>query len=247
LARLDRGEKLPTSVRYPVQTWAFGDSLALVHLPGEVVVDYALRLKTELDARRLWVTAYANNAPCYIPSWRVLKEGGYEGGNAMIYYDLPVPFRPGLEEKIVKAVTGQLGRTFAAAFDPARTGGSRPLSPQQSLAAIRVRPGLRADLIAAESLVADPVVLAFGADGKLWVVEMADYPSGRTGKFDPGGRVVFLEDRDGDGILDARTIFLDGLPFPTGVLPWRKGVLVCAAPDLLYAEDTDGDGKADVI
>jgi putative membrane-bound dehydrogenase-like protein len=248
LAKLDRGEKLPTRVDYPVQTWAFGDSLAMVHLPGEVVVDYALRLKKELDSRRLWVTAYANNNPCYIPSERVLKEGGYEGGGAMIYYDQPGPFKPGLEEKITGAVKDQLGKAFAPKFDPKKTGDSLPLSPQQSLALIRTRPNLRVDLVAAEPLVADPVAIAFGPDGKLWVAEMADYPTGRkSGKYDPGGRVVSLEDRDGDGLFDASTVFLDNLPFPTGVLPWRKGVLVCAAPDILYAEDTNGDGKADVI
>jgi putative membrane-bound dehydrogenase-like protein len=247
LAKLDRGESLPTAVPYPVQSWAFGESLAMVHLPGEVVVDYTVRLMRELDGRRLWVTAYANNAPCYIPSERVLKEGGYEGGGAMIYYDLPAPFRPGLEEKIVGCVKGHLGKSFGPRFDPAKTDGTLPLSPQQSLAAIRTKPGLRAELVAAEPLVADPVALAFGPDGKLWVAEMADYPNGRTGKFDPGGRVVFLEDTDGDGRFDRSTVFLDDLPFPTGVLPWRKGVLICAAPDILYAEDTDGDGKADVV
>jgi putative membrane-bound dehydrogenase-like protein len=247
LAKLDRGESLPTKVTYPVQTWAFGDSLAMVHLPGEVVVDYGLRLKRELDGRRLWVTAYANNAPCYIPSERVLKEGGYEGGGAMIYYDLPVPFRPGLEDKIVAAVKEQIGTAFGAKFDPAKTDGTLPLSPQQSLAAIKTKPNLRVDLVAAEPLVADPVAIAFGPDGKLWVAEMADYPTGRTGKFEPGGRVVFLESTTGDGRFDRSTVFLDNLPFPTGVLPWRKGVLICAAPDILYAEDTDGDGKADVV
>ena len=247
LAKLARGEQLPTRVEYPLQTWAFGDGLAMVHLPGEVVVDYALRLKAELDGRRLWVTAYANNAPCYIPSERVLKEGGYEGGGAMIYYDQPVPFRPGLEATIVEAVKDQLAGRFAAPFDPKKTGGTRPLSPQQSLASIRTKPGLRVDLVAAEPLVADPVAIAFGPDGKLWVAEMADYPLGRSGRFDPGGRVVVLEDADGDGRFDRSTVFLDNLPFPTGVLPWRKGVLVCAAPDILYAEDTDGDGRADVV
>ncbi len=249
LARLDRGEKLPTSVPYPVQTWAFGDALAMVHLPGEVVVDYAKRLKGELDGRRLWVTAYANHAPCYIPSERVLKEGGYEGGGAMIYYDQPVAFRPGLEARIVGAVKEQL-KAFAAKVDPAKNGGSRPLSPHQSLArvSVSVGAGLKAELVAAEPLVADPVAVAFGPDGKVWVAEMADYPTGRTdGQFDPGGRVVVLEDRDRDGVLDTSTVFLDNLPFPTGLLPWRNGVLVCAAPDILYAEDTTGDGKADVV
>ncbi len=246
LAKLDKGEKLPTKISYPVQTWSFGDALAMVHLPGELVVDYPLRLKRELDGRRLWVTGYVNNAPCYIPSERVLKEGGYEGGGAMIYYDIPAPFAPGLEDKIVSAVHEQLGRAFAPKFNPKKTD-TPPLSPQQSQALIKTKPGLRVDLVAAEPLVADPVAIAFGPDGKLWVAEMADYPSGKSGRFEPGGRIVFLEDTNGDGILDKSTVFLDNLPFPTGVLPWRKGVLICAAPDIIYAEDTDGDGTADKV
>ncbi|MCU0706431.1 MAG: neutral/alkaline non-lysosomal ceramidase N-terminal domain-containing protein, partial [Fimbriiglobus sp.] len=245
LTKLDRGEKLMTAIDYPIQTWAFGDSLAMVHLPGEVVVDYSLRLKSELDRSRVWITAYANNAPCYIPSERVLKEGGYEGGGAMIYYDVPTPFKPGLEEPIVAEVKTQLP-AFAAAFDPKKTT-TKPLSPQQSRATIRVGPKLVVDLVAAEPIVSDPVAIAFGPDGKLWVAEMLDYPSGKAGKFEPGGRVRFLEDANSDGTFDTATTFLEGLPFPTGVLPWRKGVLICAAPDILYAEDTTGDGKADQV
>lgn len=104
LARLERGEALRTRLDYTVQSWVFGNDLALVFLPGEVVVDYALRLKREFDANRLWVNAYANDVPCYIPSERILKEGGYEGGFAMIYYDQPTRFAPGLEAIIVNAV-----------------------------------------------------------------------------------------------------------------------------------------------
>ncbi len=247
LARLDRGEKLRDRVAYPVTTWAFGRSLGMVFLPGEVVVDYSTRLKKELDGRRLWVNAYSNDAPCYVPSERVLKEGGYEGGGAMVYYDLPGPFRPGLEDRIVAAVKGLLGKPFAPAFDPARTCGSLPLSPQQSLARLRTHPGLEAQLVAAEPLVASPVAIDFGPDGRLWVAEMLDYPAGARGDYKPGGRVRVLEDTDGDGVFDKATVFLDNIPFPTGVTVWRKGVLVCAAPDVLYAEDTDGDGKADVV
>ena len=99
LARLDRGESLPTKIDYPVQSWMFGDQLAMVFLAGEVVVDYSLRLKREFDRQRIWVNAYANDAPAYIPSERVLKEGGYEGGDAMIYYDKPQKFAAGLEKR----------------------------------------------------------------------------------------------------------------------------------------------------
>src|SRR5262249_45085307 len=124
LEKLDRGEKLITKIAFPVQSWAFGESLATAFLPGEVVVDYSRRLKRELNGLRLWINAYANDAPCYIPSERVLKEGGYEGGGAMIYYDVPVPFKPGLEEPIVAAVTKQLGKDFSPKFDPTKTQGT---------------------------------------------------------------------------------------------------------------------------
>jgi putative membrane-bound dehydrogenase-like protein len=122
----------------------------------------------------------------------------------------------------------------------------RAISPQQSCALIETRPGFTAELMAAEPLVMDPVAFEWGADGKLWVAEMADYPLGLDNDGQPGGRVRFLEDSDNDGKYDKSTLFLDGLNFPNGVFPWRKGVLVSAAPEILYAEDIDGDGHADI-
>src|SRR4029078_11552942 len=104
LAKLDRGAQSATKLLYVVQAGAFGDDLAMVFLPGEVVVDYSLRLKKEFDSARLWVTAYANDVPCYIPSERILKEGGYEGGGAMIYYDKPTRLARGVENLIVNSV-----------------------------------------------------------------------------------------------------------------------------------------------
>jgi hypothetical protein len=120
LAKLDRGETLQTTLPYPIQTWTFGDQLAMVFLPGEVVVDYSLRLKREFDRGRIWVNAYSNDEPCYIPSERVLKEGGYEGADAMIYYDRPTKFAPGLEQKIIDEVHRQLPASFTAAPAEAR-------------------------------------------------------------------------------------------------------------------------------
>ena len=75
----------------------------MVFLPGEVTVDYELQLKVELDGSRLCVIGYSNDALCYIPSRRVLAEGGYEGGSAMVYYDRPAKFAPGIEDRIINA------------------------------------------------------------------------------------------------------------------------------------------------
>ncbi|HVX15569.1 MAG TPA: PVC-type heme-binding CxxCH protein [Pirellulales bacterium] len=118
--------------------------------------------------------------------------------------------------------------------------------PRAALTSMVARPGFQVELMACEPLTMDPVAFAWGADGKFWIVEMADYPLGIDGKGTPGGRVRFLEDRDGDGSYDTSTLFLEGLTYPNGVMPWRKGVLVTCAPEIFYAEDTDGDGRADV-
>lgn len=243
LARLARNESLQTQLDYPIQTWCFGRKLAMVFLPGEVVVDYSLRLKREFDRERLWVNAYANDAPCYIPSERILREGGYEGAGAMVYYDRPTKLAAGLEDKIVNEIHRQLPEKF---WSKKGTEGTNPQSPNASMRSIRIQPGLRIELVASEPLVIDPVSINFGPEGRTWVVEMHDYPLGLRGGYEPGGRIVLLDDSDRDGFPDKRTVFLEGLPFPTGVTPWRKGVLVCTAPDILYAEDTDGDGVADL-
>lgn len=247
LARLDRGEALPAEIPYAVRAWRFGDALAMVFLPGEVVVDYALRLKRELDPGRLWITAYANDVPCYIPSERILREGGYEGGGAMVYYGWPTRLRPGVEGLIVAAVHRAVGTPFRSTEKAAvvRDDMPPPLSPEEGLRSFRVRPGLKLELVAAEPLIESPVAIDFAADGSLWVCEMRDYPLGIDNQGKPGGVIKRLEDRDGDGRYDAAVTFLEGVPFPTGVMAWRKGVLICAAPDILYAEDTDGDGRAD--
>jgi putative membrane-bound dehydrogenase-like protein len=121
-----------------------------------------------------------------------------------------------------------------------------PLSPREELATFRVPKGFRVELVASEPDVVDPVAMAFDEDGRLFVAEMRGYPNGgvATGNIS-SGRIKLLEDRDGDGVYEHSTVFADGLRFPTSVMPWKGGVLVANAPDLLYFEDTDGDGKAD--
>jgi hypothetical protein len=111
LARTTNGT-LPKEIPYYINTWSFGDDLAMVFLPGEVVADYGLRLKKEYPGKRLWVNAYSNDLPCYIPSERVLKNGGYEAGGAMIFYGWPSRIAPGVEENIVHAVHELLPDNF---------------------------------------------------------------------------------------------------------------------------------------
>jgi hypothetical protein len=106
---IDRDGRLPGAQRDPIQVWEFGAGFTLVALGGEVVVDYALRLAREYPARRMWVAGYSNDVFGYVPSLRVLREGGYEGGDAMIYYARPGPFNDRVEELIVGKVHQLIG------------------------------------------------------------------------------------------------------------------------------------------
>jgi hypothetical protein len=108
LKEIEQGGSLRGSYPYPVQAWQLGSDLTFVALGGEAVVDYALRLKKELGPGKTWVAAYTNDVMAYIPSLRVLKEGGYEGGGAMVYYGLPAAWGPRVEELIVATVHEQV-------------------------------------------------------------------------------------------------------------------------------------------
>ncbi|HZS06983.1 MAG TPA: neutral/alkaline non-lysosomal ceramidase N-terminal domain-containing protein [Blastocatellia bacterium] len=105
LARLDRDGRLISEYPYPIQVMQFGNDLTFIAMGGEVVVDYLLRLKRELGANGLWVAGYSNDVMAYIPSVRILKEGGYEANDSMLFYDLPGPWDQVVEEKIISRIT----------------------------------------------------------------------------------------------------------------------------------------------
>ena len=169
------------------------------------------------------------------------------------------PQRPRTEYSVLSTKKPADAPTNAASSSPPRPASPSPIlevspprSPEDSLKVLHVRRGMTVELVAAEPLIVDPVAFDWGPDGRLWVVEMHDYPSGITWRKEgdefgkPGGRVKVVTDTNGDGRYDVAKTFLDGLPFPTGVKVWRKGILVTAAPTIFYAEDTNGDDKADV-
>ncbi len=289
LQMLNDGKEIPTTIpNYPVQTWCFGDDLAMVFLGGEVVVDYSIRMNEMFDSERLWINAYSNDVPCYIASARVLREGGYESDSAMLLYRRPTRLAPEAEDVLCDAVQKIMPHQFYS--EKLQQDFPAPKSPEDSLKAMTTKPDLRVVLAASEPLIRDPVAFDWDERGRLWVVEMGDYPKGdfitssplprgREGQgegassdiqtasstssplirpsatFSPDlegegpkyrGRVQMLEDTDKNGVYDKATTFLDNLAFPNGIHCWRGGVIIAMAPEIFYAEDTDGDGKADV-
>lgn len=228
----DKMGRIPETYPAPIHTWRFGDSLTWVFLSGEVVCDYQLRFKRELSGDQVWVTAYTDDCFGYVASERMRSEGGYEVDDSMTYYNQPGRWQSGTEELIVR-------RVKEIEVQPLPE--ERALTPEEALGTMQVPPSYVVDLVAAEPLVEDPVHFAFDAQGRLWVVEMRDYPEGNDGR---GGCIKILEDTNQDATFDKVTVFMDGLSWPNGVYPWRDGAVVSCAPDIFFARDTNGDGKA---
>jgi putative membrane-bound dehydrogenase-like protein len=110
------------------------------------------------------------------------------------------------------------------------------------LASFELEDGFTLELIASEPLIADPVDMEVDEHGRLYVVEMHGYPLDKSGT----GKVVLLSDSNQDGRLDTRTIYADSLILPNSIMRWKKGVIITDAPNVLYLEDADGDGRAEI-
>jgi hypothetical protein len=115
LPEFEKNGALKSTYPYPVQVVQFGRDLTLDALAGEVVVDYSLKLKKEIDGNPVWVAGYSNDVFGYVPSLRVLKEGGYEGGGAMRYSTMVGPFAPNVEDRILAKVHELVGRVRLSA------------------------------------------------------------------------------------------------------------------------------------
>jgi len=124
LSVMDRAGRLIDRYPYPIQIWRFG-GLRLIALSGELVVDYSLRLKALYGWEDTWIAGYSNDTFAYIPSLRVLREGGYEGGNAMIGEDFAGPFAAAVEEIVVEKTTDLLCTVEPTACGRLDTAGTR--------------------------------------------------------------------------------------------------------------------------
>ena len=123
---------------------------------------------------------------------------------------------------------------------------SGPLSPESALHSFRVADGFRVELFATEPHVVDPVEIAFDERGGIYVAELLDNPDDPPSGSPPLSRIKYLEDSDGDGVVDRHTVFADQLLAVEGIAPWKGGLIATAAPDILYLKDLDGDRKADL-
>jgi putative membrane-bound dehydrogenase-like protein len=215
------GDTLPMEV----QVFRLSKDVAIVGLPGEIFVELGLAIKKASPFPITLVVELCNDAPGYVPTRKAFKEGSYETVNSRI--------QAGGGEKLVEAAT----RLLKELADANRA------SPESS--SFHLAAGLRMELVAAEPEIESPVAMEFDEEGRLWVVEMRDYPHGPRAGSGPQGRIRVLEDRDGDGRYERSTIFAEGLLFANGVFPWRDGAIVTAAPQILWPRDTDGDGRAD--
>ncbi len=122
----------------------------------------------------------------------------------------------------------------------------QPLSPEKALLSFRLSEDFRIELVACEPLVIDPVEIVFDENGKMYVAEMLDYPEDPQRGKPARSRIVILEDTNNDGRVDKRTVFAEPVLQVSGLQPWRGGLIVTSAPDILFLKDTDGDGRADL-
>jgi putative membrane-bound dehydrogenase-like protein len=120
------------------------------------------------------------------------------------------------------------------------------MTPQDSLKAMHLSEDFHVELFAAEPEVMSPVEMAFDENGKIYVAEMMDYPEDPPPGKPARSRIRLLEDTNGDGKIDRSTVFASNVLAVSGFMPWKGGLIVTSAPDILYLKDTDGDGKADV-
>jgi mono/diheme cytochrome c family protein/glucose/arabinose dehydrogenase len=147
---------------------------------------------------------------------------------------------------------GNVNANSNESYEPKFTINSPPapyLPPDQALKTLKLPPGFHAELVASEPMVEIPVTMQFDPDGRLWVVEMRAYMPNVMGQGEdqPIGRISVLEDTDGDGKMDKSTVFLDGLVMPRAIGLVNGGALIGTPPKVIFAKDTNGDGKADDV
>lgn len=248
--------QLPTTRVVNCQVLRIGDGVIVAN-PCESYGETGLKLRQASPFKTTMNIGLANGHAGYIPPPAHFQLGGYTTWRARTSC-LEVEAEPKMVAKLsnlMKEIAKRSSTTtklisYPAPFqEPANatTASVRrePLTSTESLKSFQLEPGWQIEIAAAEPAVKDPVAMQMDARGRLWVVEMTDYPNGPQGNEKPLGRIVILDDKDGDANFETSTVFADGLLFATGLQLWKDGALATIAGKLMWLRDTDGDDKAD--
>jgi putative membrane-bound dehydrogenase-like protein len=244
--RSHQGEERETYV----QTLLIGD-VALVGVPAEYFTVFGVDIKQRSPFKNTYIAELANDWIGYLPDREGHRLGGYQTWLGLHSY-AEIGTGERMADEVVQMLNELAGRTAAGADGSANSPkssevskageASLPLSPDKELASFQLSDAnLKVELVAAEPEIVSPVAMAWDANGRLFVAEMIGYPQSEG-----MCRIAILEDRDGDGKYQRTSTFADGMNFVNSVMPFRQGILATSAPDILYLEDSDGDGRADI-
>ncbi len=232
--------ELPDSRPLRCQAIQIGSGVILAN-PCESYGETGLKLRRASPFAVTMNIGLANGHAGYIPPPEHFLLGGYTTWRARSSC-----LEEQAEPKMVALLTGLANRLHQDSVATAKSAPmSSPIAPEDSIGQMEWESGQRVDLVAHEPQIADPVAIQFDDAGRMWAIEMGDYPNGPKEAESPKGRLVVLEDRDGDGRFESSHVFADRLLFATGLQLWRDGALVTMAGSLVWLRDTDGDGRCD--
>ncbi len=146
----------------------------------------------------------------------------------------------------MRTVLGTMLAAMLLAGCAKRSPEEHAMTPQESLRAMRLSDDFHVELFASEPGVMSPVEMAFDENGRIYVAEMMDYPEDPPPGTPARSRIRLLQNTNGDGKTFRSTVFADNVLAVSGFMPWKGGLIVTSAPDILYLKDTHGDGKADL-
>jgi putative membrane-bound dehydrogenase-like protein len=232
--------ELPPTRKLNLQAIRLND-FAIVANPCESYNETGLKIRQASPFRLTMNIGLANGHAGYIPPPEMFQLGGYTTWRCRSSC-LEEQAEPKMVEGLTRVMRALHARQVIPAQISKQTKPQSPVSPNESLQWLEVEPGFKVELVASEPQIVDPVSMQIDKLGRMWVVEMGDYP---TEDDAPKSRIVVLEDKNRDGFFESSTVFADKLHFATGVQPWDNGALVTVQGQLVMLRDTDGDLTCD--
>lgn len=232
--------QMPPTRTVNLQAFRLND-FVITSNPCESYNETGLKIRQASPFRLTMNIGLANGHAGYLPPPEMFQLGGYTTWRCRSSC-LEEQAEPKIVAGITHAMQSLYERRTPEKKVSQQTKPQSPVSPRDSLNLFETEPGFQIELVASEPQVVDPVSMQMDESGRMWVVEMRDYP---TKDDTPRSRIVVLQDNDKDGFFESSTVFADKLLFATGVQPWQDGALATVQGKLIMLRDTDGDLKAD--